>query len=225
MFPSASVTTSHGVWSSGPRPSPAEPGRPSVRRTSPSGLSLIATCPIPALAGLSGFGPWASVTQMFPSLSTWIPCGKRKSPAPIAVTTFPSGSILRIGSRSEPAQELPPHRSIAQMCLPSGSMSTPAVDPHWRPLGRSTQLSSLSYGSGSEFIGYMFGSRSRNCACPAASVAMPIATPIAVASATAGVECLIFPPSWVWTLASRPCRFRAPSSRRWPDGPRARLLQ
>ena len=40
MSPLGAVTTSHGVNSSGPLPSPATPGVPSVSRISPSGLNL-----------------------------------------------------------------------------------------------------------------------------------------------------------------------------------------
>ena len=66
--------------------------------------------------------------------------------------TLPSTSNLRIGSRSDPAQELPPQRSIAHR-LPSGSISTPAVDPHARSSWSFPQPSMLLYGLGRSLIG------------------------------------------------------------------------
>ena len=153
ISPLGAVTMSHGVLSTGPVPSPATPGWPSVSKSSPAGLSLMTTWPFPVVAGSSGVGPRASVTHTFPSASTCRPCGKRKRPAPILATTRPAGSILRIGSRSDPAQLFEPHRSIAQTCRPSGSMSTPAVDPHVRPSGSSTQPSVVEYGLGRSLIG------------------------------------------------------------------------
>ena len=88
------------------------------------------------------------MTQTFPSLSTWIPCGVTNRSAPKFASTSPVfRSNLKIGSTGLVSQfTLPPdavpaaHRSYAQMCPSIGSMSIPAVVPHSLPSGRSPQF-------------------------------------------------------------------------------------
>src|SRR6476620_884196 len=66
---------------------------------------------------------------------------------------LPFESNLMIGSTFEPAQELEPHRSAAQLLRPSGSPSTALTDPHLRPLGSGPKLRTVSYGLGRKFTG------------------------------------------------------------------------
>jgi hypothetical protein len=46
-----------------------------------------------------------------------------------------------------------PQRSATQTLLPSGSMSTPLVEPHVRPGGIFAQFSIAWYGLGAELVG------------------------------------------------------------------------
>src|SRR5262245_28612478 len=108
-----------------------------------------------------------SVTQMLPSKSTCRPCGNTNKPAPNALTSLPDASNLRIGSRFDPSQlniwpsricdagmnPCAAQRSATQMLLPSGSMSTAAVEPQMRPSAILAQLSMGRYGLGPEFVG------------------------------------------------------------------------
>src|SRR5215510_2711771 len=122
----------------------------------------------------------ASVTQTFSCASTWMPWGKANSPLPKENSSLPFVSNFRIGSRSEPTQVFEPQRSIAQTVLPSGAMSTPAVEPHCRPLGSFAQLNTVLYGLGSLLTGSI-------CALPVilTSAAYAPAMPTAAAIATA----------------------------------------
>ena len=118
MLPSGATSTSLGSvkWVGG---SPIVPGVPRTMSTSPSGLNLITALPLPAASGKfrssAAVATRESTTQTLPSASTSIPWGQMISPAPKLSTTFPSGSSLTIGSTSEPAHELLPHRSPAQI--------------------------------------------------------------------------------------------------------------
>src|SRR3990170_1678594 len=82
-----------------------------------------------------------------------MPCGHRIWPAPKLCTTLPLGSSLTIGSTFEPAHELAPPRSAAQMCVPSMSTCTALTAPHRRPSGSVPQLRTVSYGFGRLLIG------------------------------------------------------------------------
>src|SRR5688572_19481297 len=73
------------------------------------------------------------------------PCGNPISPLPKLLTSFPSNSIWRIGSRSESAQPFAPHRSRIHKCLPSGSIRMPLGTPIFRPWILS-QLNVVRYG-------------------------------------------------------------------------------
>src|SRR5262245_35465681 len=82
-----------------------------------------------------------------------MPCGNANCPLPNENSRLPSGSNFRIGSRFEPTQVFEPHRSIAHTVFPSGAMSTPAVEPHCRPLGSFAQLNTDLYGLGRLLVG------------------------------------------------------------------------
>src|SRR5713101_4838864 len=152
----ATKTADGALNSSGPLP--ATPTLPSVSNTLPSGLNLKTWWPFPSL-------PRPSVTHTLPSRSTWMPCGKSSSPAPKLFTSLPDESNLRIGGRFEPSQAngVPgfmsdgganaPQRSAIQTLVPSGSISTPLVEPHVRPSGIVPQLSTARYGLGAELVG------------------------------------------------------------------------
>src|SRR5690349_8442315 len=96
---------------------------------------------------------------MFPSRSTWIPCGKIKSPSPNAFTRFPFVSNFRtvgmflISFVAESRQLLLPHRSATQIDFPSLSTSTALVDPHWRPFGSLKKSLTVVYGLDTSFTG------------------------------------------------------------------------
>src|ERR1700728_607090 len=122
-------------------PSPATPALPRVIRTFPSGLNLKTWNPLPPFA-------WPSVTQILPSLSTQMPCGKRNIPSPKLLTSFPEASNFRIGGSFFPSQVFAPQRSATQTLLPSRSISTALVDPHVRPSGSLAQFSTVTYGLG-----------------------------------------------------------------------------
>src|SRR6266545_3952951 len=93
-----------------------------------------------------------SVTQIFPSLSTWNPWGKMNIPAPKLVRGLPDGLISRTGARFEPAQLFRPHLSASHM-LPARSTPTALVAPQVLPSGSLAQFATGSYGFGREFIG------------------------------------------------------------------------
>src|SRR5262249_14871317 len=84
---------------------------------------------------------FASVTQMLPSRSTYMPCANAIIPAPKLFTSFPDASNFSTGSSGDiapvagSAQLLTPHRSPTQIDRPSLSISTALVDPHVRPAG------------------------------------------------------------------------------------------
>jgi hypothetical protein len=100
-----------------------------------------------------------------PARSTCSPCGNNSSPSPKAFISLPDASNLRIGGRFEPSQAngVPgfisegganaPQRSATQTLLPSGSMSTPLVEPQLRPSGSFAQFSIAWYGLGAELVG------------------------------------------------------------------------
>src|SRR5215510_6831147 len=143
MSPFGAVTTSLGRLNvSGP--SPATPALPSVISTFPSGLNLNTWWPLPSL-------PVASLAQTLPSRSTWKPCGWVNIPSPNIFKTLPEGSSLMIGAKLDPVQLVPPHRSNTQM-LPSRSISTPIVPPHFLPPGSVPQPSSMRYGFSCAYV-------------------------------------------------------------------------
>ena len=92
-------------------------------------------------------------------------------PAPKLFTSLPDASNFRIGSRFEPSQANGspglnadgganvPHRSASHTLVPSGSISTPAVEPQLRPSGILAQLSMERYGLGAEFVGAMVSAK------------------------------------------------------------------
>jgi hypothetical protein len=127
---------------------PASPGVPSVISSLPCGLNFITVWPLPLasgnLASSAGVAERASTTQTLPWRSTSMPCGHRISPAPKLCTTLPFGSSFTIGSTVEPAQELAPQRSPAQMCLPSMSTCTALTEPQRRPSGSVPQSRTVS---------------------------------------------------------------------------------
>src|SRR6516162_3259468 len=159
MSPLRATATADGALNSS-GPAPALPGLPSVMSNLPSGLNLWTVCPFAPR-------PTPSVTQMLPSKSTCSPCGNTNMPAPNDFTSLPDASNLRIGSRFDPSQlKTSPsricdggmnpwaaHRSATQMLLPSGSMSTAAVEPQMRPSGILAQPSMVRYGLGAELVG------------------------------------------------------------------------
>src|SRR5215471_16757601 len=143
MSPLGAIATSLGWLKEAGSPG-SPPGLPSVMSTFPSGENLNAWKPLPSRA-------WPSVTQILPSLSTQIPCGKINMPEPKLLTRLPEGSNLSTGSSVLPAQLLAPHRSATQMLLPSRSISTALVDPHILASGSFAQFSIVRYGLGYEF--------------------------------------------------------------------------
>src|SRR5215475_643076 len=140
-----------------PCPSPTKTSPLGATRTDDGALNVSGASPgVPALPSVSRTLPslpWASVAQTLPSRSTKIPCGNTNIPAPKLFTRFPEASNLSTGSRFEPPQELAPQRSATQTLAPSGSIHTPAVEPHVRPGGIFAQFSTERYGSGSELVG------------------------------------------------------------------------
>src|SRR5215471_20753121 len=98
-------------------------------------------------------------------------------PAPKLFTSLPDSSNLRIGSRLDPSQAKGspgfycvgganvPQRSATHTLVPSGSISTPEVEPQVRPSGNLAQLSIVRYGLGAEFVGV-----------PVSAIAPPIAS-------------------------------------------------
>src|SRR5882762_11767345 len=134
-FP-GSVTTSVGsVRASGGLP--LTPGFPRVMRILPSGLNLTTTLPLSFSPGnllrSSGLGARASVTQTFPSRSTWMPGGQTNIAPPKLLISFPDSSNLWTGFALVPRQPgvVPgEHRSVAHTDLPSRSMATPLDPPH-----------------------------------------------------------------------------------------------
>src|SRR5512147_2743049 len=94
-----------------------------------------------------------SVTQTFPSRSTWSPWGVRNIPAPKLRIRVPVESKWRMGSRVEPEQVLVPHRSATQTLRPSGAISTPEVEPQVRPAGIRAHPSIVRQGLGSWLTG------------------------------------------------------------------------
>src|SRR5262245_46858130 len=163
MSPFGATSTADGALNSS-GPSPATPGLPSVISTLPSGLNLNTWWPLPSL-------PRPSVTHTLPARSTCRPCGNSSSPSPKAFTSLPDASNLRIGGRFEPshANGVPgfisegganaPQRSATQTLLPSGSMSTPLVEPQFRPVGSFAQFSIAWYGLGAELVGALICAR------------------------------------------------------------------
>ena len=147
MLPSGAISTSFGSLNfvGG---SPASPGVPSTSKTLPCGLNLVTVWPLPLASGncfsSAAVAERASTTHTLPCLSTSMPCGQRMTPAPKLWTTLPVGSSLTIGFTLEPAQELAPQRSPAQMCLPSGSTLIALTDPHLRPSGSVPKLRTVS---------------------------------------------------------------------------------
>ena len=133
---------------------PETPGVPSVINTLPLELNLTTWCPrLPAGARA---GATASVTQTLPSRSTSMPCGQMNIPPPKLATTLPSGLNLITESSFESRHSSPnrfgsvaSHRTIAQMCWPSGSMVTSPTAPICRPAGICGQPSTARYGFGS----------------------------------------------------------------------------
>src|SRR5262249_10897962 len=85
-------------------------------------------------------------------------------PAPKLFTSLPDASNLRIGSRLDPSQAKgspglycvgganAPQRSATHTLVPSGSISTPEVEPQVRPSGNLAQSSIERYGLGAEFV-------------------------------------------------------------------------
>ncbi len=171
MSPLGAVITSQGSFNS-PGSLPRTPGCPSAISTSPSGENLMTWWPLSSV-------PCESVTQTFPSASTWMPWGSTKSPAPKLARISPvSRWNLKIGSTRfsahPPASPTPPHRSYAQMCPSIGSMSTPAVEPHSRPSGRSTQSAmTVGFGFGSSSAGSSMGLGSMGVASTSADSSAP----------------------------------------------------
>src|SRR4030095_7024175 len=156
MLPSGATSTSFGSvnFDGG---SPASPGVPSVISNLPCGENFNTVWPLAFHSGnfasSCGVAERASATQILPCLSTSMPCGQRICPAPKLATTLPFGSSLTIGSTFDPTHALAPHRSPAQMCLPSASTCTALTDPHLRLSGSVPQLRIVSYGLGRLLIG------------------------------------------------------------------------
>src|SRR5882672_11143882 len=154
MSPLLATTTSEGALKC-VASLPFTPGVPSVISFFPSLSNFCTVCPI-LIAPLPRPSPsTASVTQIFSSASTKMPCGKANIPLPKLLTSLPEASNFRIGSRFEPTQVFEPQRSTAQTLLPSGAISTPAVEPHWRPPGICAQLEMDWYGLGRLFVGWL----------------------------------------------------------------------
>src|SRR5579862_2925715 len=88
-----------------------------------------------------------------------MPWGAMNIPAPKLFSRFPCSSNLSIGGiflispvvRSR--QLLAPHRSATHNDLPSLSMSTALVDPHFLPSGSLAQPSTVRYGFGASLVG------------------------------------------------------------------------
>src|SRR5262245_58310743 len=126
---------------------------PRLSSFSPFGLNLWTWCPfVPALL------PEKSATHTLPSLSTEMPWGVTITPLPKFASTAPVlRSNLKIGSTELVSQSTvpppappaagAPHRSYAQTLPSIGSMSTPAVVPHFRPAGNWPQLR-VTFGAG-----------------------------------------------------------------------------
>src|SRR4029077_18367910 len=141
--PLGAIRTADGALNSS-GPSPATPALPSLINTFPSGLNLKTWWPLPSL-------PAASVTQTLPAGAVRTPCGSTNIPAPKLATSLPEASNLRIGARFDPSQAngspgfrsdgsaKVPQRSKTHTLVPSGSISTPAVEPQVRPSGNFAQ--------------------------------------------------------------------------------------
>src|SRR5216683_1615853 len=71
-------------------------------------------------------------------------------PAPRLFTRLPDESNLRMGARSDLAQEVPPRLSTTQMLFLSRSMSALITCPHVLPSGSFAQFSTVRYGVGAE---------------------------------------------------------------------------
>src|ERR1700704_3154517 len=84
-----------------------------------------------------------------------MPWGKANIPLPKLLRSLPEVSNFRIGSRLEPTQVLVPQRATAQKLLPSGAISTPAVEPQWRPSGIFAQSLIDWYGLGRLLVGWL----------------------------------------------------------------------
>src|SRR5258708_5965443 len=131
-----SVTTSVGsVSASGGLP--CTPGFPSVIRTLPSGLNLTTTLPLFRSSGnlvsSSALAARASATHMFPSRSTWRPCGHTYIPPPKLLLSFADRSHCWPGLAFVPRQPCAvpgEHRWVARPVLPSRSTATPFEPPH-----------------------------------------------------------------------------------------------
>src|SRR5260221_1039952 len=110
----------------------------------------------PGVAPRAGRGllSWPSVTQMLPSVSTCMPCGKMIRPEPKLLTSFPDSSNFRTGSSVEPRQVFAPQRSPTQIDVPSRSTSTALVAPHVRPSGIVKKFSTVRYGFGRSLVGW-----------------------------------------------------------------------
>ena len=86
-----------------------------------------------------------------------MPCGQMNMPPPKLFTTLPSGPNWTIGSVFESRHSSPKragsssrsHRTTAQTCRPSGSMTTLPTAPIGLPLGSWAQPSAMRYGLGS----------------------------------------------------------------------------
>src|SRR5262249_30202369 len=106
-----------------------------------------------------------SVTQTLPARSTWMPWGRVNRPAPKLFNSWPLASNFMIGASGEQSQAngwpglnddggaKAPQRSATHTLMPSGSMSTPPVEPQVRPSGSLAQLSIDRYGLGAELNG------------------------------------------------------------------------
>src|SRR6266446_3934980 len=122
-------------------------------RTLPSGLNLTTTLPLSFSPGnllrSSGLGARASVTQTFPSRSTWMPCGQTNIAPPKLLISFPDSSNLWTGFALVPRQPgvVPgEHRSVAHTDLPSQSTATPLDAPRHLPSGLCVQFRITRYG-------------------------------------------------------------------------------
>src|ERR1044072_8367249 len=157
MSPFGAVTTADGALNSSV-PLPGVPALPRVISSLPSGLNLKTWWPLP-------LRPRPSVTHTLPSRSTCRPCGNRIRPAPKLLSSLPDASNLRIGSSVDSAQAngapglicdgglASPQRSPTHTLVPSGSIATALVDPHFRPSGSCPQFSIERYGLGAELVG------------------------------------------------------------------------
>src|SRR6185369_15015291 len=163
MLPSGPTMTSLG-WLNWPFALPRLPAMPRLRSFSPCGLNLWTWYPrVPALL------PEKSATHTLPSLSTEMPCGVTMTPLPKFASTAPVlRSNLKIGSTGLVSQSTAPppaphaapapQRSYAQTLPSFGSMSIPAVVPHFRPAGSWPQfLVTLGAGFGSPWPVIVFG--------------------------------------------------------------------